>query len=148
MHWLGILLWTVYKKKLTVNNTSQSDFETILKTNKYKVGFVSIDVPLNVFYDLYNEYLKITSNEKELKRQVKRLDSIAKNITKYALNTKLSNLMYYEMAQADLEAIERESKSENVDAYPYIIEKYGFIDKKKISVFDFHSLYKTLLEAK
>ena len=122
------------------------EFDCMLSTQKYKVLGMYIHVSDEVFFDLYDKYLQKVGNDKDIKRKITRLKSAFKNLLKYTLKPTLQNKMYYQFGMSDLDSMREESKRESVDIYPYIIEKFGYIDKKTISVNDYCELYKKLLE--
>ena len=122
------------------------EFDCMLSTQKYKVLGFYINVSDEVFFDLYDKYLQKVGNDKDIKRKITRLKSAFKNLLKYTLKPTLQNKMYYQFGMSDLDNMREESKRESVDIYPYIIEKFGYIDKKTISVNDYCELYKKLLE--
>ena len=122
------------------------EFDCMLSTQKYKVLGMYIHVSDEVFFDLYDKYLQKVGNDKDIKRKITRLKSAFKNLLKYTLKPTLQNKMYYQFGMSDLDNMREESKRESVDIYPYIIEKFGYIDKKTISVNDYCELYKKLLE--
>ena len=122
------------------------EFDYMLSTQKYKALGFYIHVSDEVFFDLYDQYLQKVGNDKDIKRKITRLKSAFKNLLKYTLKPTLQNKMYYQFGMSDLDNMREESKRESVDIYPYIIEKFGYIDKKTISVNDYCELYKKLLE--
>ena len=122
------------------------EFEYMLTTQKYSVFAVYLPVSDALFFRLYDEYLQKVGNDKQIKRQIKQLKGVFKNLLKYTLNPKLQNKMYYQFAMAELQSMRNKSKQESVDVFPYIVERFGYINKKTISVNDYCELYKKLLE--